>query len=82
MAEQHHDPHNPVACAYWDAVDKLNDIGRQIGQASELACLAATAEGLDWPVSGSFRAIGELLESIQAGVKAEEARFTELSRGE
>lgn len=80
MSEQHHDPRNPVASAYWEAVNVLEDIGRQIGQASELACLAATVDGLDWPVSGSFRAIGELLESIHAKVKAEDEKFSELSR--
>lgn len=80
MSEQHHDPRNPVASAYWMAATSLDDIGRQIGQASELACLAATADGLDWPVSGSFRAIGELLEAIGAKVKAEDERFSELSR--
>ena len=80
MSEQHHDPRNPVASAYWTAACSLDDIARQIGQASELACLAATADGLDWPASGAFCAIGELLESICAKVKAEDERFSELSR--
>ncbi len=78
MSEQHHNPHNPVASAYFEAVCSLDSLTVDVDAIAHLTMSLESSETFDEGAKLSFHATTLALEHVVASLKREQARFEAL----